>query len=321
MLISVVTPVHNERDNLQPLIEEIERSLSPLGRDFEIIAVDDGSRDGSQEKLRELARTHPKLKAVFFRQNFGQAAAFDAGFRYAKGDIIVTIDSDLQNDPADIPRLITLIEQGNDFVTGHRKNRKDGFFSRTVPSLIANSIIRFVTKTRVRDLGCSLKAFRREITDELRLYGEMHRFLAVLVEGLGAKVAELEVNHRPRVHGQSKYGLMRTFKVLLDLVTVWFIRGYQTKPIYIFGGAGLGLILLSIASASLVLYEKYAQGVWVHRNPLFIISMLFGVVGAQFVGMGIIAEIIVRTYFEAQYKSTYSVAGTLGFSAQKSVEL
>ena len=321
MDITVVLPVYNERDNLRPLLTEVEQALAPLQRSYEVIAIDDGSRDGSVQILEELAREKPYLNVVFLRQNFGQAAAFDAGFRHASGKIIVTLDSDLQNDPADIPKMIRLLEDGNDFVSGWRKNRKDGFFLRTIPSRMANTLIRLVTKTKVHDLGCSLKVFRREITDELKLYGEMHRFIAVLVESFGARVAELEVNHRPRHTGVSKYGILRTFKVLLDLITVWFMRGYHTKPIYLFGGAGFGMLTFSFLSSAYVLYEKFYRDVWVHKNPLFIISMIFGLVGVQFIGMGIIAELIIRTYYESQYKSSYSISRTLGFATRKCVEL
>ncbi|MBI3556988.1 MAG: glycosyltransferase family 2 protein [Deltaproteobacteria bacterium] len=321
MDITVILPVFNERDNIRPLLSEIEQALAPIHRSYEIIAVDDGSRDGSAQLLEELAREKPNLNVVFLRQNFGQAAAFDAGFRHASGRIIVTMDSDLQNDPLDIPKMIRVLEEGSDFVSGWRKKRQDGFFLRTVPSRVANWLIRLVTKTKVHDLGCSLKVYRREITDELKLYGEMHRFIAVLVESFGARVAEVEVNHRPRHAGVSKYGILRTFKVLLDLITVWFMRGYNTKPIYLFGGAGVAMLGFSVLSSAYVLYEKFHNDVWVHKNPLFIISMIFGLVGVQFIGMGIIAELIIRTYYESQYKSSYSISRTLGFATRKCVEL
>ncbi len=323
MDITVILPVYNERDNLRLLLTEIEQALDPLRRTYEVIAVDDGSRDGTIQVLEALAREKSYLNVVFLRQNFGQAAAFDAGFRHASGRIIVTMDSDLQNDPLDIPKMIGLLEEGAgcDFVSGWRKKRKDGIFLRSIPSRIANTLIRTVTKTKVHDLGCSLKVYRREITDELKLYGEMHRFIAVLVESFGARVSEIEVNHRPRHSGTSKYGILRTFKVLLDLITVWFMRGYHTKPIYLFGGAGFAMLAFSFLSSAYVLYEKLHNEVWVHKNPLFIISMIFGLVGVQFIGMGIIAELIIRTYYESQYKSSYSISRTLGFPTRKCVEL
>src|SRR5581483_3122243 len=224
MDISIVLPIYNERENLRPLLAEIERGLEPTHLSYEVIAVDDGSTDGSADLLRELAGEKDYLKVILFRQNFGQSAAFDAGFRAASGRLVVTMDADLQNDPADIPRMIEMLEQNQlDFVAGNRGDRKDALVLRKLPSRIANRLIRFVTGTKLHDLGCSLKLYRREFVSELRLYGEMHRFIGVLVEGLGARTMEMTVNHRPRRAGSSKYGIGRTFKVLLDLLTVWFM--------------------------------------------------------------------------------------------------
>lgn len=316
MDVTLILPIYNERENIEPLLQEIETALETAlvrnGKKYEVIAVDDGSRDGSTALLKKLAAEKPYLKCVFFRRNAGQTAAFDAGFRHASGGILVTMDSDRQNDPADIPKMIEKLEEGYDFVTGWRKKRQDDLL-RTFPSLIANWIIRKVTGTRVHDLGCSLKVYRREITDELRLYGEMHRFIAILAEGVGARVAEFEVNHRARVAGVSKYGFSRTVKVMLDLLTVWFMQGYRTKPIYIFGGVGLSLLAAGGASALYVLYEKFGLGIFVHKNPLFILSVMFNVIGVQFLGMGLIAEMIIRTYFESQDKVSYSIASRAGF--------
>jgi len=315
MDLSVVIPVYNERENLRPLLEEIESVLEPWGRPYEVIAIDDGSRDGSRELLRTLAEEKSYLKVVVFRRNSGQTAAFDAGFRHASGAVVATMDADMQNDPRDLPRLVDKLDDGDGFdvVTGWRKNRKDGMFLRKIPSKIANALIRWVTKTRVHDLGCSLKVYRREITSELRLYGEMHRFLTVLAEHQGARVAELEVNHRARHAGTSKYGLSRTVKVLLDLLTVWFMRGYQTKPLYFFGGVGALMFGGGIITSAWVLWEKLEAGVWVHRNPAFLIAIMLYLIGAQFVGLGLLAEIIVRTYFESQNKPSYPVAERIGF--------
>jgi glycosyltransferase involved in cell wall biosynthesis len=254
-----------------------------------------------------------------FRQNYGQSAAFDAGFRHASGRFVVTMDADLQNDPRDIPRMIDLLDrEGYDFAAGRRAGRLDGWLFRRLPSALANAIIRKVTGTRLRDLGCSLKAYRRELTDELRLYGEMHRFIGVLVEGLGARTVEIAVNHRRRTAGQSKYGLTRVFKVLLDLLTVWFMRGYQTKPIYIFGGTGLVLGFASVGLSGLVLYQKLHNGVFVHRNPLFTLSMMLSVVAVQFLALGLLAEIVVRTYFESQRKAAYLIGDSIGFDPVRS---
>ncbi|MDX2054533.1 MAG: glycosyltransferase family 2 protein [Polyangiaceae bacterium] len=314
MDLSVVIPVYNERENLRRLVEEIESALTPGQKTFEIVAVDDGSTDGSRELLEQLHQEKPFLKVVVFRRNCGQAAAFDAGFRFAEGNIVATMDADLQNDPSDIPHLIEKLESGFDVVSGWRKNRKDGMFLRKIPSKIANACIRAVTKTKVHDLGCSLKVYRREIANELRLYGEMHRFLTVLAESQGASVAEMVVNHRPRHAGTSKYGLGRTIKVMLDLLTVWFFRSFQTKPIYVFGGAGVGLLGGGALLAGIVLYQKFAYATWVHRNPLFMISVMCVLMASQLIGLGLLAEIMMRTYFESQAKYAYPIANTWGIS-------
>jgi glycosyltransferase involved in cell wall biosynthesis len=314
MDISVILPIHNEQENLPPLMEELRAALAPLDRPYEIIAVDDGSTDESLQVLRRLASSDEHLRVIRFRGNFGQSAAFDAGFRAATGKIVVTMDADRQNDPADIPRMIQAMENGDyDFVAGRRADRKDAFVLRRFPSVVANFIIRRVTGTRLRDLGCSLKVYRRQITDELRLYGEMHRFLGVLVESTGARTTELNVNHRPRPAGKSKYGITRTFKVLLDLLTVWFMRGYQTKPIYVFGGIGLALGAISTILLAIVAWQRLVNHIYVHLQPLFTIAMIFSVMAVQFLGMGLIAEIVVRTYFESRQKSSYLVAEMMGF--------
>ena len=313
MDISVVVPIYNELENLAPLIAEIEGALEPTGKSFEIIAVDDGSDDGSVELLKKLAGEHACLRAVFFRTNSGQAAAFDAGFRNASGDIVVTIDADLQNDPKDIPALIEKLESGFDVVTGWRKDRKDGALLRKIPSRIANRMIRWMTGTQVHDLGCSLKVYRKHVTDEMRLYGEMHRFISVLAASQGAKIGEMVVNHRARRAGVSKYGIMRTIKVLLDLMTVTFLRGYHSKPIYVFGTLGMLMFGAGTLLSAFVLWEKYDQGAWVHRNPLFMIAIMLFLMAFQFIGTGILAEVIVRTYFESQDKTAYTIASRAGF--------
>ena len=317
--LSVVLPIFEEKDNLVPLLDEIEAALSGAEISFEVIAVDDGSRDGSRELLEKLAGDKAWLRVVVFRRNCGQAAAFDAGFRHATGRRVVTMDADRQNDPADIPRLLAKLDEGFDVVTGWRRDRKDGMFLRKVPSRIANWFIRWVTGTKIHDLGCSLKVYEREITDEIRLYGEMHRFLVPLAESQGARVSELEVGHRARVAGVSKYGLSRTVKVLLDLLTVWFLRRFATKPIYVFGGAGVGMMGLAAALSALVLYEKFADGVWVHRNPLFNIALISGLLGVQSLGLGLLAELVVRTYFESQGRAPYPIARRIGFPAVRSL--
>ncbi len=311
--VSVVVPVYNERENIPPLLKEIEEALSPLGCGFEVVMVDDGSRDGSAQLLEQLCREKPYLRVVRFRSNFGQTAAFDAGFRNVSGEIVVTMDADLQNDPQDIPILLAKMEEGYDFVTGWRRRRRDAFLLRTLPSLIANQIIRMVTRTRLHDLGCSLRAYRREITEDLRLYGEMHRFIPVLVEIEGARIAEVEVRHRPRRHGLSKYNLGRIFKVLLDLVTVWFLKGYRTKPIYVFGGVGAGCLLTSTLLGAVVLWSKLSAGFKIHRNPLFLVSIFLALVGIQFIILGLLAELVIRVYFESREQPPYAVSKRLGF--------
>jgi glycosyltransferase involved in cell wall biosynthesis len=314
--LSILIPVYNEEENLVPLVSELETVLGVLGQSFEIILVDDGSTDKSPEILSRLAGEKDFLKVILFRRNTGQTAAFDAGFCHASGEIIITMDSDLQNDPRDIGQMLSLLDQGCDFVAGWRRDRKDGFLLRTLPSRIANRIIRFVTGTQIHDLGCSLKAYRKELTDELRLYGEMHRFIGVLMEGLGARIGEIEVHHRPRHAGQSKYNLIRTFKVLLDLVTVWFMQGYRTKPSYVFGGTGFTLLGLSGLISVFVLWQKFGLGIWVHRNPLFLIAVIFLVIGVQFIALGLLAELMVRTYFESSKQKPYLIARRFGFRDQ-----
>lgn len=313
MDISVILPVYNEHQNIQLVIDELAEVLVPLGQQFEIIAVDDGSTDGSREILENLTKQRSYLKTIFFRKNSGQTAAFDAGFSAASGEVIVTMDSDLQNDSHDIPKMIAKLNEGYDFVTGWRKERQDGFWLRRIPSKIANWLIRKITGTRVHDLGCSLKVYRRSITEELHLYGEKHRFISVLAGSMGARVCEIEVNHRARNAGKSKYGLSRTIKVLLDLMAISFMQRYQTKPIYVFGSSGFLMILLSGLTAAYVLWEKLAMGVFVHRNPLFIIAVVCFLTGVQLLGLGIVAEMIVRSYYESEGKKPYSIHSKSGF--------
>jgi hypothetical protein len=311
--LSVVIPVYNEVANLVALLDELADVLSAQKRTYEVIVVDDGSSDGTALLLRNLTTERGYLKAIFFRRNFGQTAAFDAGFRAASGGVVVTLDGDLQNDPHDIPAMVAKLDEGYDLVAGWRKQRQDGMLLRKLPSRIANWFIRKATRTRIHDLGCSLRVYRREVTDELRLYGEMHRFISVLADNMGARIAEMQVNHRPRHAGVSKYGLRRTLKVLLDLLTVLFLRRYQTKPIYVFGGAGLFMMTLAVAVSGFVLWEKWADGVWVHRNPLFVLGVMSALMGVQLLATGLVAELIIRTYYESQGKRAYSVASRAGF--------
>lgn len=313
MDISVILPVYNESQNIHLVLDELAEVLSSLGKQFEIIAVDDGSTDGSREILKDLAKQKSYLKAIFFRKNAGQTAAFDAGFNAASGEVIVTMDSDLQNDPHDIPKMIAKLGEGCDFVTGWRKNRQDGFWLRKIPSKMANWLIRKITGTLIHDLGCSLKVYKRSITDEMHLYGEKHRFISVIADSIGARVCEIEVNHRARHAGHSKYGLSRTVKVLLDLIAISFMQRYQTKPIYVFGSSGFLMIFMSAVLSAYVLWEKLALSVFVHRNPLFLIAIVLFLTGVQLLGLGIVAEMIVRSYYESEGKTPYSIHSRVGF--------
>ncbi|MCC7405346.1 MAG: glycosyltransferase family 2 protein [Bdellovibrionales bacterium] len=312
--LSIILPICNEKENLVPLFEELAAVFAPLAFDLEVIAVNDGSRDGSMEELDRLVTQLPYLKVIHFRKNEGQTAAFDAGFQHCTHDVVVTMDADGQNDPADIPRMVAQLDAGFDFVAGWRRQRQDSV-SRTIPSRLANRLIRWVTGTYLHDLGCSLKVYRREFVQELRLFGEMHRFIGVLMVQAGARTTEIEVNHRPRQRGQSKYGIFRTFKVLVDLVTVWFMRGFGQKPSYVFSGIGGLLMLSSGVIAGVVLWQKYHFGYWVHRNPLFIMGIFVALAGIQFVGLGLLAEIAIRTYHDAADVPTYRIARKTGFSS------
>jgi len=308
--LSILFPVFNEQANLPSFIEELRQVLDAMQGhpSYELIAVDDGSTDGSTEILKGLAVKTPDLTVIIFRRNSGQAAAFDAGFQHASGKIVVTLDADLQNDPHDIPKLTACLDEGYDVVSGWRKVREDGYLLRDLPSRLANTMIRLVTRSRIHDQGCSLKAYRREILADLRLYGEMHRFICPILDMQGARITEIPVRHRPRRAGRSKYGLNRTFKVFLDLIHIWFLKNYQTKPIYVFGGLGCTSIAAGGLICVVTLYDKLAHGVYVHRNPLLLIGLSMGMVGLQFVCAGILAEILIRTYFESQGKTSYRIA-------------
>ena len=259
--ISLVIPVYNEEDNLIPLYEKIVESLEPDAIEFEVILVNDGSRDKSMQRLRELVDRDSRIVAVDLRRNFGQTAAMAAGIDHARGEFVVTLDADLQNDPADIPAMLSRAKEGFDIVSGWRKERKDAFVSRTLPSMIANKIISTITGTHLHDYGCTLKVYRREALKGLSLYGEMHRFLPALVARHGASILEMKVSHHPRLHGESKYGIGRTFKVILDLLTVKFLTSYSTKPIYVFGGVGMVLFFAGFFAAVVMVYAKLVHGI------------------------------------------------------------
>jgi len=307
--ISVVVPVFNEQDNLRQLHKEITGTMAgPLAASsYEIVFVDDGSSDGSFDVLMELYKRDKHIRIVRFRRNFGQTAALSAGFEHCRGGIIIPMDADLQNDPADIPMLIDKLNEGFDIVSGWRKKRQDKALSRKLPSQIANYIIRRVTFVDIHDFGCTLKAYRREVLRETKLYGEMHRFIPAVAKWSGAMVTELEVNHRPRTAGVAKYGLSRTYKVVLDLITVKFLGSYSTKPLYIFGRWGILSGLVSMLLFAVVLYQKIHDNYSMNRNPLLVLAAMLFTASIQFIMMGLLAELQVRTYHESQNRPTYVV--------------
>jgi len=319
--LTVVVPVLNEADNLRPLIEEMAAALDDTVKNYEIIVVDDGSTDGSFEVTEELHKEYPQLGAIQFRRNFGQTAAFAAGFDNAKGKVIVTIDADRQNDPADIPLLLAKLDEGYEVVNGWRQNRKDGFLLRKVPSYFANRLIARLSGVRLHDRGCSLRAFRVEVVRDLRLYGEMHRFIPELASAAGFTMAEVPVKHRPRTVGDSKYGLSRTFRVILDLITILFLRRYSARPMHLFGGVGIASValglLMGLYLAGIKIWAGIRDGaegfrsVQIGDRPLLTLSVLLIILGVQFVVMGLLAELVVRTYHESQDKPIYYIRGTL----------
>ncbi len=315
MRLSIVIPVFDEVENLTPLAEGVRKALS--GLDYEMILIDDGSPDGSLAKLAEMAEAEPQhTRVIELRRNFGQTAAIAAGIDHAAGEIIVMLDADLQNDPADIPMLIDKLEEGYDVVSGWRVDRQDSFLKRRLPSMIANWLISRVTGVRLHDYGCTLKAYRREVFEGFRLYGEMHRFIPALASSVGAKIAELPVRHHPRRAGKTKYGLGRTLKVILDLFTVKFLISYAVKPIYLFGGAGLMLIVPSLGVLLFLTARRLLLGIEVLTSPLFQTSTMLLILGFQSILMGFIAELLVRTYHESQAKPTYSIRQTINFRDQ-----
>jgi glycosyltransferase involved in cell wall biosynthesis len=310
--ISVVIPVFNEDQSIAPLYQELKAVMDEMAVAYEVIFVDDGSDDGSGEVLQRLAQGDKRIKVIKFRKNFGQTAAITAGVEHARGEIIVTMDGDGQNDPRDIPRLLEKLEQGYDVASGWRRNRKDPFLNRRLPSAVANRLISWLTRVRLHDYGCTLKAYRRDILKDVRLYGEMHRFIPVYASWVGASITELEVVHHPRRHGRSKYGLSRTTSIILDLITILFLQHYSTKPIRLFGGTGLLLFFLGAAAGLFVLFRRLVLGgVWI--SPMILISFLFITMGGMFILLGLIAEIIIRTYHESQGKPIYVVKSTVNF--------
>ncbi|GFE62736.1 glycosyl transferase [Geobacter sp. AOG2] len=305
--LSIVVPIYNEEENVAALYASIRDALAGTSLDYETIFVDDGSSDASFRLLKEIADQDQRVKLLRFRRNFGQTAAMSAGFDAAKGDVIVPMDGDLQNDPADIPRLLDKLHEGYDVVSGWRKARKDTFITRKIPSLLANSLISTLTGVHLHDYGCTLKAYRREVLDGINLYGEMHRFVPALASQVGAKVAELPVNHRPRLYGKSKYGISRTLRVVLDLMTVKFLLAYSTKPIQLFGKWGIYTLLAGFLSGMTTLYMKFFEHMSMNRNPLLILTAFLLFMGVQFIVLGLLGELNARTYYESQGKPIYVI--------------
>jgi glycosyltransferase involved in cell wall biosynthesis len=311
MELSIVIPVFNEEENIEPLIREIDAVMARMGKSYEIVAVDDGSKDGTFAVLRAMHEGRKSLKVVRLKRNFGQTAALAAGLSHADGDVVVLMDGDAQNDPADIPELLSKLAEGNDLVAGWRHNRQDPFFSRRLPSMIANWLISWTTRVKLHDYGCTLKAMRRDLAKSLRLYGEMHRFIPAIAYERGAQIAELKVNHRPRLRGQSKYGITRTLRVVLDLLTVKFLVSYSTRPAHVFGPIG---VLSGLAGFGIAIYltvQKFLYDEMIGGRPLLLLAILLIFIGFQFVTMGLLGEMLARTYHESQDRPVYVVGEIL----------
>lgn len=310
--VTVIIPVLNEEASIPQLHAELHATMGSLGRPFELLFIDDGSTDDSFLALKALAARDPATHVIRFRRRFGQTAAMAAGIDHARGEVIVIIDADLQNDPADIPRLLSKLDEGYDIVSGWRIQRKDSFLNRRLPSILANKLISKLSGIRLHDYGCTLKAYRATVLKSVRLYGEMHRFIPALASWLGVEVAEVPVNHRPRIHGKSKYDLTRAIRVVLDLINVKFLLTYSTRPIQVFGFFGLlafGLAMVGLVTVAVL----RIHGVDITGNPLFLLSIMLLLMGMQFVTMGLLGEISIRTYHETQDKRIYVIRETVGF--------
>lgn len=305
--LSVVIPIRNESPNIDELSRELTETLERWGGSYEVIAVDDGSTDNSFDRLVECQRRDPRWRIIRLRRNFGQTAAFAAGFAHARGRLIATSDGDLQNDPRDLPAMIRRVDEGHDIVCGWRKDRKDPWLSRRLPSDLANRLISMATGVRLHDYGCSLKVFRAEVVKSLKLYGEMHRFLPAIASEMGVSISEVVVNHRPRVHGRSKYGLSRTVRVILDLVTVKFLLSYSTRPLQIFGLIGMALGLIGAGISGWLAYQRLFGYQSIADRPLLLLGILLIFTGLQLVTIGLLAEMQARTYHESQDKPTYVI--------------
>lgn len=318
--VSVVVPIYNEVESLPHLIEAIASTMIAAQLSYEIICVDDGSTDGSPILLKKLAQSRTDLRGILLRRNYGQTPAMAAGFNHAQGKVIVSLDGDLQNDPADIPLLLAKLEEGYDLVSGWRKNRQDAALTRLLPSKIANWIIGRVTGVKIHDYGCSLKAYRSELLADMNLYGELHRFLPALAFIEGAKIAELEVRHHARKFGRSKYGLWRTFRVLMDLLTIWFMKKFLTRPMHVFGLLGLFSMISGIVLGGYLTFVKLALGETIGHRPLLILAVVLLLAGVQLFSFGLLAELLMRTYHESQGRPIYRVREIVTSSVKNSKE-
>jgi len=307
MYLSIVIPIYNEERNIRKLYDEIKAVLGRLDLDYEVIAVDDGSRDKSYQVLEEIAKKNKKLKIIKFRRNFGQTAAISAGIDASSGKIIIPMDADLQNNPVDISLLLDKLEQGFDVVSGWRKNRQDKLISRKIPSWIANSLISFITGLKLHDYGCTMKVYKAEAIKGVRFYGEMHRFMPAYVFWYGARVGEVVVGHRARIYGKTKYSITKTFRVLLDLLTVKFLTKYSTRPMHFFGYIGYWMIFFSFLSGCLAVFLRFFYNLSFISTPLPLLTVFLMLVALQFILMGLLAEILIRVYYESPNKSTYAV--------------
>jgi len=308
MDMSVVFPVYNEAGNVEALVDEVVRACDPLGRDYEIVVVDDGSNDGTADVLRRLKARIPRLRVILFRRNFGQTAALQAAISHARGEVLVTMDGDGENDPADIPLLLLTLDTGVDMVCGWRQGRWQGsILTRRLPSEAANRLIGYATNVRLHDYGCQFKAFRRELAAGLKLYGEMHRFVPVLANDLGASIVEVPVSYRPRRYGKSKYGLSRTVRVILDLITVKFLSSFKTRPIQVFGLWGLAAVVGGFLWTLWLIYERQVYAIPMGNRPQLFLAVLLVFTGMQFITLGLLGEMLSRTYHESQNKPTYVI--------------
>jgi glycosyltransferase involved in cell wall biosynthesis len=315
--LSIFLPVYNEEENIEPLSRKLTDSLGQLGRTYEIIYIDDGSSDRSLAKLRQIAASDPRVRVIALRRNYGQTAAMSAGIDHARGEILIPMDADLQNDPGDIYRLLAKLDEGYDVVSGWRKDRKDKWLTRRLPSTLANRLISIISGVELHDYGCSLKAYRRDVLADVKLYGEMHRFIPIYAGWAGARVTEIPVTHHARHAGKSKYGLSRTLKVVFDLMTIRFMASYLTKPLYLFGTAGLVCLIVSFFSFAFALYYRFVRDVHLNRMPLATLAMIMFAMGVQFIFMGLLAEMIVRTYHESQGKPTYLIRERINIAGDK----